>query len=311
MFKLFNLCMIISLFIVGCNSKSTIDSQTNNNCRLIEHTKGKTCVPLNPQRVVVLGSPTMANAIALGVKPIGTMLYLEEIPPYLKGKIENIEIVGTGEQPNIEKIFTLKPDLIIAMNDWSSTYEKLAQIAPTVVDNWEGYPSWKSHFNFTAKVLGKEQKAKEIWANYQRKIDKLKQDLGSNYNNLNISLMFVCCGVINIDLKDSFSGSILKDIGFKRPPAQDKEGLGGLIILSEESILDMDGDILFLFKTEEDKESSKLLEKLKKNPLWQKLKAVETGKIYQVNLETWRGGDPLAADAVIDDLSKYLVTQKK
>lgn len=309
MLNLLKLCLISALFIVGCNAQSPIETEVDN-CRMIEHTKGKTCVPLNPQRVIVLGVPTMANAITLGVKPIGTILYFEKIPPYLPGKIEDIEIVGTGEQPNIEKIVTLKPDLIIAMNDWNNTYQQLSQIAPTVVDNWNGYPSWKIHFNFTAKVLGREAKAKEIWANYQARIEEIQKDLGSDYENVTISLMFVCCGVINVDLKDSFSGSILKDIGFKRPLIQDKEGLGGLTILSEESIFDMDGDILFLFKTEEDKESSKLLEKLKKNPLWQKLKAVKNDKVYEVNLPTWRGGNPLAAEAVIDDLEKYLVDKK-
>jgi iron complex transport system substrate-binding protein len=40
--------------------------------------------------------------------------------------------------------------------------------------------------------------------------------------------------------------------------------------------------------------------------LWQQLNAVKQGKVYQVP-DYWIGYGPLAANAVIDDLYKYIL----
>ncbi|MGD2183724.1 iron-siderophore ABC transporter substrate-binding protein [Lusitaniella coriacea] len=249
----------------------------------------------------------MADALALGVKPIGIILYFDELPPYLKGKLDGIEPVGIGNQPSLEKILTLNPDLIIAMNDSDLSYQQMSQIAPTVVDNWIGYPHWKKHFNFVAEVLGKNQEAKQVWANYEERIQKLRVALPENYQDIEVSFVRICCGKLATDVKNSFSGMILEDVGLSRPPAQNVEDDDGLVFLSEELITSMDGDIIFLVVDREDDDAKRIFEQLQQKPLWNQLKAVREGRVYPVNLPTWRGGNPLAADAVIDDLFKYLV----
>lgn len=303
--KVFLFCIIVVL-VVACNYSSIPKTSSSTNCRMVEDVAGKTCVPLNPQRLVVLGVPTMANALALEVKPVGTTLYFDNIPPYLEGKLDGIKTVGTNQQPNLEKILTLTPDLIIAMNEWGVSYQQLSQIAPTVVDDWQGYPSWKEHFNFVAEVLGQTEAAKQIWANYEQRIQKLRAALGDQYREIEVSYVYLCCGGISIDLKNSFSGMILDEVGLSRPPTQDLENDSGLVILSEELLTDMDGDVIFI-SVDEDDDSENMLKQLKQKPLWNKLKAVQQGRVYTVNLQTWRGGNPLAAYAVIDDLFKYLV----
>jgi iron complex transport system substrate-binding protein len=49
------------------------------------------------------------------------------------------------------------------------------------------------------------------------------------------------------------------------------------------------------------------LAKLKQKPLWQRLQAVQQNRVYIVSFSNWTGGSLLAANAVIDDLFKYLV----
>jgi len=250
----------------------------------------------------------MVDAIALGVKPVGTILYFEETPPYLNGKLDGIERVGTGNQPNLEKILTLKPDLIIAMSESGLPYTQLSQIAPTVVDDWQGYPSWKKHFNFVAEVLGKTEKAEQVWAHYEQRIRELRAALGNHYQDyqdIKVSFVHLCCGSIGLDVKNSFSGMILDDIGLSHPPAQNVVSDYGIVRVSEEFLVNIDGDIIFIATSEDGAEE--ILEQIKRKPLWNNLKAVQRGQVYSVNYPTWRGGNPLAADAVIDDLYKYLV----
>jgi iron complex transport system substrate-binding protein len=273
---------------------------------MIQHALGETCVPNQPQRVITLEVPSLGNALTLGVKPLASIVYFDTPPPYLAKHLESIESLGKEEQPNIEKILALKPDLIIGIkHSTEPIYSQLAQIAPTVVDNWEGYPSWRDHFNFVAQVLGKTEESKQVWAKYDQRIASLKTLLGNRLQDLEVSFVHICCGTIDIDLNNSFNGSILADAGIRRPPAQAAPIEGGITLLSEERLMDMDGDVLFVAVDNE--EASQKLAELKRNPLWKTLRAVQQNRVYFVNYPTWRGGNPLAADAVIDDLFRYLV----
>ncbi len=210
---------------------------------MIQHALGETCVPAQSQRVIALSVPTLGDALALGVKPIASIVYFDNPPPYLAKHLESIEILGKEEQPNIEKILALKPDLIVGIKySTEAIYNQLSQIAPTVVDDWEGYPSWRDHFNFVAEVLGKTEEAKQVWANYHQRIDSLKTALGDRLQDLEISFVHICCGTIDIDLKNSFNGSILAELGVRRPPAQAVSIAGGITSLSEERLMDIDGN---------------------------------------------------------------------
>lgn len=303
------LFFLTTAFIVACNQTYSPKTASEKDCRPVEHAVGQACVPLSPERLVTLSVPTLADAIAVGIKPVGTTLYFDQPPPYLEKSLEGIESVGKDEQSNLEKILTLRPDLIIGFQySDESVYTQLAQIAPTVLDNWKGYPSWKDHFNFVAEVLGKTDEAQDVWSHYEQRIKELRTALGNDYQDIEVSFVHICCGTIDIDLRNSFSGTILEDVGLRRPPAQDVVSEDGLILLSEERLMDIDGDVIFIAATTG--ESQKLLEQLKQNPLWNQLKAVQQGRVYPVNYPTWRGGNPLAASAVIDDLFQYLVPKE-
>ncbi|MBD3885232.1 iron-siderophore ABC transporter substrate-binding protein [Phormidium tenue FACHB-886] len=308
--KFILLAILASSIASACSGRSAqiapSPSPATADCRIIQHALGETCVPNQPQRIIVLSVPTLGDALALGIKPIASIVYFDDPPPYLAKDLESIQSLGKEEQPNIEKILSLKPDLIIGIKySTEAVYNQLSRIAPTVADNWEGYPSWRDHFNFVAKVLGKTEEAKQRWAKYDQRIASLKAALGNRLQELQVSFVHVCCGTIDIDLKNSFNGSILADAGIRRPPTQAVSIAGGITSLSEERLMDIDGDVLFV--AADGQESAQKLIKLKYNPLWKNLRAVRKNQIYSVNYPTWRGGNPLAADAVIDDLFKYLV----
>lgn len=84
--------------------------------RLVEHVMGTTEVPADPERVVVLDTPHLDTALSLGVTPVGSVQsdVAEGLPAYLGGRTEGIEIVGTIEEPDLEAISALDPDLILS-----------------------------------------------------------------------------------------------------------------------------------------------------------------------------------------------------
>lgn len=283
-------------------------------CRTVQHVMGNTCIPRNPQRVVTFTTTVLGNTLALGVKPIATTNdYLlpkkGELPPYLNPKSQGIKILGNSGQPNIERLLNLQPDLILGWGGYNfqAIYPILSKIAPTVLYS-PGEKTWKEDFDFTAKVLGKQDNAQVAWQHYQKRIQLLRDALKNRYKDKTISFAYFYYGRTETAAINSFPGSIFSDIGLKRPEYQNvitSDGWG-IKAFSEEELENIDGDILFVATLKDDDKKS--LEKLKNKPLWNKLKAVQNNQVYFVSGFTWlTGNDMIAANAVIDDLFQYLV----
>lgn len=319
-FKLGLIVLLTFSFIVACSGTNSQTSQPNSSaspsaeCRTIQHKAGETCVPNDLQRVVVLDRGLLANAIALGVQPVGSVRKATvssfEFPVYLQSKVnDSLESVGTQTQPNLEKILQLQPDLILGFN-FGIDYDKLSQIASTVIIEWQDTAHWKEHFQIAAEAMGKSEKAEQLLANYHRRIEELKAAIESP-EELEISLAYIGGNTpfIRSDVKNSFPGSILEDVGLGRPPSQDIVHRNHQIEVSQEMIPSLDGDVLFLFSVN-DEQGKETWNKLKNHPIWQKLDVVKNEQVYLVDFETWRMHNILAANGVIDDLFKYLVERK-
>lgn len=320
------ICSLIILFVfVGLTiifikngGTQSINTPTNvsrlssaTDCRMLKHTMGETCVPKNPQRVATVFHVTLGNALVLGVKPIASSV-IDDIqnpfPEYLQNQVGEIKLLGSQNEPNLERILMVKPDLILAWQNIQTIYPLLAKISPTVIVPWHGSSAWREQFEVVAKALGKEEEAQRAWKHYYQRIEELKLALGSRYEDKEISIVtpYMPWGYF-LDAKNSFVGSILNDLGLKRPKSQDVNTSNGSILFKSEEQLEMiDGDIMFVATHQ--KEGREAFEKVIQKPLGKKLKAVQQGHIYFVDSPyTWNGSNLLAADAVIDDLYKYLV----
>ncbi|MES1026694.1 iron-siderophore ABC transporter substrate-binding protein [Gloeocapsa sp. BRSZ] len=244
----------------------------------------------------------------MGIQPVGsTNQDIEYIfPRYLDGKTKETKPLGSNAQPSIEKISLLKPDLILGWQISSGSYSLLSRIAPTVLYDWQGTGTWRRYFDFMAEVLGREESAQEAWNNYYKRVEALKDSLGNRYTDKKISFVYFCCNGFGSQALNSFSGSILEDVELQRPKSQAITSLPyGEISFSEEDIPKADGDVLFVAAYFESDKA--YLNQIMEKPLWKSLKAVQQNRVYVVDAETWRGGNLIAANAMIDDLYKHLV----
>ena len=283
--------------------------QSANNCRIVKHSMGETCIPQNPKRVVTIFHGILGNALSLGVKPIASSVLdmQNPFPAYLKNQVDGIEQLGYQYEPNLERILKLKPDLILVWENIQAIYPLLAKISPTAVVPWRGSVAWREHIEFVAKALGKEKEVQQGWKHYYQRVNELKVALGTQYQDKEISVFSPTSqwGFF-VDAKNSFSGSILNDLGLKRPKLQDVNISSGYITFtSEEELEIINGDIMFV--TVDREEDRKAFEKIIQKPLGKKLKAVQQGHVYYVNGLPWLSSNFLAADVVLDDIEKYLV----
>ncbi|MBF2058130.1 MAG: iron-siderophore ABC transporter substrate-binding protein [Cyanobacterium sp. T60_A2020_053] len=315
----YGLLLTLTLLIFGCQSQNIENkniSLSQENCLEIEHSQGKTCIPKNWQTVVTLDSVTAENLIALGIKPVGTTF--SSLSQHFEDELINVTNIGEIGEPNLEKILQLKPDLIVGIDSNENIYNQLSQIAPTVLVKFNHSGEWREVFKNFSILINKEELWQKSITDYENRLVEFKQKMGNNLAEIEVSVVRIYPDSINLYLRDSFAGTILTDAGLSRPESQnigaeEAQKITGNPIqmkISKEALNQADGDVIFIWTGENDPQinaelQQKIIE-LQKDPLWQNLKAVKNGRVYQVP-SYWIGSGPLAANLILDDLFKYLV----
>lgn len=305
-FKTYALVSMLAAFtlaLAGCGGSEGSGSGEESATRTVEHAAGESQVPEDPERVVVLDTAELDSAMTLGVTPVGAVEAVEGLgyPDYLEGT-EEIENVGTIEQPNLEKIATLEPDLILSSSlRHEQIYSQLSEIAPTVFTESTGAP-WRENFEKHAEALGEQEEAEQVVAEYESRLEEFKNEVEEPRPETSI-VRFVP-GDTRIYQKDSFIGTILEDAGLPRPEPQDQDEFA-LMNVSEEAIPEMDGDVIFTTVYGNADETAR--QDITSSPLWQELDAVQNERVYEVSDDTWMLGiGYTAADEVLDDLFEYV-----
>ncbi len=311
---------------IACHSVSPPIQPTNQqtNCHLVEHAAGVTCVPHTFQRLVTLDELSFEQAIALGFKPVGAAL--SQHPSYLDDVMEGVETIGEGGRPDLERVLALKPDLIIGLDFNQEIYDQASQIAPTLLVQFAHSGEWKDLFRRFGILLNREAIAQQVMDQYHQRLQDLQTALKAGHSAqslpfpFQVSVVRIYPDTINLYFRDSFCGTILQDAGLARPPAQDLSAVEARrrfnnevqTSISLEQVDQADGDVMFIWTSEDsaasDQSAQQKLAKLQQFPLWQRLHAIKLERAYFVPRH-WLGSGPLAANAVIDDLFKYLVKQ--
>ncbi|MDB9372631.1 iron-siderophore ABC transporter substrate-binding protein [Nodularia sphaerocarpa] len=308
------------LLSVACHHGGSLpvnEQIANTACRDVEHAAGITCVPDKFERLVTLDDAE--NAIALGIKPVGAVI--SDFSLYWQDQLTGVKNIGKIGEPNLESILALKPDLIAGFEYQKDIYPLTSKIAPTVLFEFGHSGKWKEVFTNISVALGKKEVGQQVMENYYQRLKEFKQQMGKDLSKIKVSVVRVYPDKINLYLLDSFCGIVLQDAGLSRPESQKLSGseaeklFGNPIQVSigNELIEKADGDVIFIWTAENitkkgNKTAQKNLEQLKSNPLWQNLKAVQENKVYVVP-SYWIGSGMLAANAIIDDLFKYLINQ--
>ncbi|MEH2311582.1 MAG: iron-siderophore ABC transporter substrate-binding protein [Nostoc sp.] len=287
--------------------------------QVVQHAIGQTLVPVHPQRVVVIDPWLVEIPLALGANLVGAPdpaktlqgLGLQDKHP----GVENIGAVLTP--PNMEKVITLKPDLILGTTRNRDTYSLWSHIAPTVLLKVQSNGDWKKPFMPAAKALGKTETAKRLIDDYNVRLAEFKQKMGSRLKKTLVSVVRLIPKTINPLTKGAFSGVIIQDAGLIRPPSQNldakatqkKAGNPVGYNISPESLTQIDGDILFVVRYGfKDPAQSKIaVNQLMAEPLWSKLNVVRQGKVYVVDDYYWLTGSYISANRVINDLFTYIL----
>ncbi|MGH3976184.1 MAG: ABC transporter substrate-binding protein, partial [Pseudonocardiaceae bacterium] len=115
-------CAVAAIVVSGCGGSDADPGSAgatpggDDTARIVRHAMGSTEITGKPRRVVVLDTGELDSVLALGITPVGAVRTdaTSGPQPYLADRVQDVTMVGTNNQPNLEAIAALRPDLILS-----------------------------------------------------------------------------------------------------------------------------------------------------------------------------------------------------
>lgn len=265
-------------------------------------------VPDAPKRIVVLSELDLDSALTLGVQPVGTVNGRGQatLPRYLLDKAgKEIAVVGDLDNPNLEKLIDLEPDLILTGQTKPELLALLKEIAPTVVTgNW-GEP-WKVVFQRSALVMNKEAEGKAFLAQYDARLQEARTRLAKHQGE-QISIVRWNPKGPSYMHGGTFASSVVQEMGLARPAHQIGDKSPHSPALSLESLNLLDGDWLVIGTLSTSGDAVDAMKQAEQTPAFQQLSAIKGKRFGAVDGSLWTStGGPQAALRVIDDVEQLM-----
>lgn len=276
--------------------------------RNVVHALGEAHIEGQPRRIVTLFQGTTDTALALGLEPVGVVESWLERPMYryLRDELPaDVHYLGLETQPDLEGVAGLAPDLIVgARYRHAAVYPLLSRIAPTVIV--DSAHDFETMLALMGEATGREGEAQALLADWRARVAdfrcRAEARLGDAWPQ-RVSVVSFRGDHVRL-YYDGFARHILDQLGFLRPAGQQGSGWG-IKLVSRETLPAMDADAIFAFMRD-DAAVAELHREWTAHPLWQRLEAVEHGRVYYVDPVIWSmGGGILAAHRLLDELYEH------
>ena len=270
--------LIISMFIISCARKNDENAKKGENKKY--------------NRIVVLDPATVEMIYMLGAEDkIVGVANLERSKVWPEEKVAKLESVGTFIKPSLERIITLKPDLVItsALTDdnlnnglKSNNIESKRIQANSIEEIF-------TNFLEVAKMLGKENEANKIIAEKKAKLEEIKKIATGNKKGLFV----MSASPLMVFGNDNLPNDIMKLLNIKNIAENQK---GRNPIVTPEFIMKENPDIIITLLPN----PSQIVAA---NPQLKNVNAIKNSKFIVVNSSQILRGSPRTIDQ-IEEIAK-------
>lgn len=312
--------VLVALAACSNNGKESNDATKANETRTIKHALGETPITGTPQKIVVLEWTYAEDLLALGVQPAGVadikgMKTWMKLPADLSADVVD---VGTRQEPNLEAITALEPDLIIGVQfRHEAINEQLSAIAPTIMFNpypaeGEGdqYQEMVDTFKTIADVVGKTKEAEGVLADLQQTYDDTKsrlEEAGKAGRSVILTMPLVNQNAVTfrISTDNALAIKVLENIGLTNAYHAEQFEAYGFSTKDVEAFPPLQ-DADYLHITSDEKAVNDLLSK---NKVWTGLNFVKENRSYALGGDTWPYGGPNSAKLLAERVASVLLAQ--
>ena len=199
---------------------------TTAEAREVVDTMGRTVdIPDHPERVVVMSEPAIAvPMIELGVNPIGSFGRADDgtyqvgadfIDTLFGPNQKKPQGIGNNRQVDLEKLYSMKPDLIIGIEFDIDKIKQLSTVAPVYMQHYTtGHLDNFAIEENLAKLFGKESTFQTLKEQYFEDVQETKKQLPESLENKTY-LPVIIMDQINIVGEGIGVSQPLNDLGMK------------------------------------------------------------------------------------------------
>lgn len=280
----------------------------------IRHAKGTTTLDAPARRVVALEWTYAEDLMALGVTPTG----VADIKGYEQWVTagpridDDVKDVGTRQEPSLETIRQLDPDLIITSALRSEgNYAELRKIAPTVMfDPYAAsseYTEMRATLRKIGTAVGKANQAEQALADLDRKIAAARKRLaeaGRDGDEVTVARGYTTDGaaVAEVMTDSTIPGGLLPELGL-RNAWRGKPDAHGMSKIDIEGFRQVEKSHLVYVAAPEDDVFAK---DFAKNRLWRRLDFVTGDRVHALDPGTWYFGGPFATGQIAEEIADAL-----
>ena len=270
--------LVISIFVISCSKKNAENGKKGENKKY--------------NRIVVLDPATVEMIYMLGAEDkIVGVANLERSKVWPEEKVAKLESVGTFMKPSLERIITLKPDLVITSaltddnlnNGLKSNNIEAKRIQANSIEEIF------TNFMEVAKMLGKENEANKIIAEKKAKLEEIKKIATGNKKGLFV----MSASPLMVFGNDNLPNDIMKLLNIKNIAENQK---GRNPIVTPEFIIKENPDIIITLLPNP-------TQIVATNPQLKNVNAIKNSKFIVVNSSQILRGSPRTIDQ-IEEIAK-------
>lgn len=284
----------------------------------LEHAAGTTELAEPATRVVALEWTYVEDLLALGVQPVGVadVAGYEKwvnVEPELDASVAD---VGTRQEPSLEAILALEPDLIIGVQfRHEAILDQLEAIAPTLLFN--PYPAeggmtqlqeMESTFRTIALAVDRAAEAEAVLERVAASYDEAREALEAA-GKVGQEVLLVQAYTyqnspqIRVFTDNAMAVGVLEAIGLRNawPGEYATYGFDTIEVEGLAPVAEADA---FFYVTQQDDDV--FADTLADNPLWRSLPFVQQGHAYPLGGDTWLFGGPLSTQLIAAKIADLL-----
>lgn len=309
------LSMIAAISLSGCDKKPAADAnqgaQKLATPIVVKHELGTTSIAYHPQRAAVLDMNEADFLDQLSI-PIAGMPK-DYVPHFLQKYKDDqkVQDLGAIVQPNMERIYTLKPDIILMTPLQANQYQALSEIAPTVhydinFNNSQQHhiEAIKAHLITLGQIFNQQQLATQKVDALDAKVAEVRK-ITANRSEKALVVLHNNGAFSNFGVQSRY-GFVFNAFGVKPASTVVDTSLHGQPI-SSEFIKQADPDILYIVDRTAVMEHRPTIDAERmSNPLLRQTKAWKNGKVVFVDADAWyiTAASPTSMHILIDDVIK-------
>ncbi len=232
----------------------------------------------NPKRVVCLYTSYLDLWDLAGGKVVGRSEGSENVPEAAK----SVDTVGLQNEPNVEKILALQPDLVIMSSGISSQVSLIPMFEKNNIQclalDYIDFGDYLNMLKIFTDLTGNKEAYKAKGLDVKEKVESIIARVPKD-KKPSVLLLFGTSKSVSARLPDTTVGRMLEELGTENIAYDPGLKVEEMKIFSMEKVIEKDPDFIFVQTMGNAAEAQERIKKdVESNPAWGSLTAVKEGR---------------------------------